>query len=466
MNIKKLFMIVFACSIATAAADVSYAEESDQKPTEKTAPTVQQKPGSALTFEVGTGEVTLYGEANISVDYVDNGLSNRAGAVGKNGGIDQISSNQSYFGVRGSRPLNDYFKGVFQLETEPAYTSTPGPGSDAQVKSGLGSRDSFVGLQGFWGGLKVGKEDAPYKRSTARMDPFAKSLGDYNSIIGNSGGDNRAEFDTRVPHAVWYESPNIMGLNASVLMSPGQNRMGDNSIPARLEPTCTGGNNGPPCTDGSFGRLWSTAITYTGGPLYALAAYELHQRVNRTGDEGGASNGDPPAGSVGVADESALKGGLQLHIDATSTIVNLIYEKLKRNAPDNAFNERTRNTATWVAITQKVTTEDELNFGWAHAGKTPGDPGGSINVPGTPLQQVAGPINNQANMYSVGYIHRFDDKKTSLYLVGSEMKNQKGAHYDLGASGHGAVVDCKDGSGACFTGTTIKAVSVGMVYDF
>src|SRR5260370_36231105 len=61
------------------------------------------------------------------------------------------------------------------------------------------------------------------------MDPFTRTLGDYNSIMGNTGGDNRAEFDWRMNHAVWYESPGFNGFQFTALISPGQNYALDNS---------------------------------------------------------------------------------------------------------------------------------------------------------------------------------------------------------------------------------------------
>src|SRR5712691_4325967 len=273
-----------------------------------------------LKFSVGGGEVQVYGHADVSFDYVDNGLAHRFGAVGNNGWLAQVSSNLSNFGVRGSRRLTPYLTGIFQIETEVAFSSTPGPTSDAQVKQGLGSRDTYVGLQGNWGAVKIGKEDAPYKRSTARMDPFINSIGDSRSIMGNSGGDNRSEFNTRLPHSVWYESPKIKGFNASVLFSPGQNRATDNSITARAEPICTGGND-PTCNDGAFSNAFSASLTYTNGPLYLIAGFERHGKVNRTGDEL-ASVSDPtmpPAGSVGIADEAAWKAGIQYTLKPTRT---------------------------------------------------------------------------------------------------------------------------------------------------
>ena len=426
----------------------------------------QEKPATELKFSVGGGEVQLYGHADVSFDYVDNGLANRFGAVGNNGWLAQLSSNLSNFGVRGSRRLGPYLTGVFQIETEVSFSATPGPTSDAQVKQGVGSRDTYVGVQGNWGAIKLGKEDAPYKRTVARMDPFINSIGDSRSIMGNSGGDNRAEFKTRVPHALWYESPKIKGFNASVLFSPGQNRASDNIITARAEPNCTGGND-QPCNDGAFSNNLSAAVTYTNGPLYAIAAYEHHAKVNRTGDEGGSSVfGVPPPGSVGIADESAFEAGVQYELKPTRTTASFLYENLKRYAPAApAFNERTRPLGTWLAVVQKITPADDLNFGWAHAGKTPGDPGGQINQPGCCVN-LAGPIDNKSNLIDIGYKHHFLEKRMTTYFVYARQMNHQGAHYDLGANGHGAVVDRQDADGKSFTGLTHQGVSVGLTYDF
>ena len=57
--------------------------------------------------------------------------------------------------------------------------------------------NSFLGMEGPYGAIKVGKSDTPYKRATSIFDPFSATVADYNSIMGNTGGDNRAEFDWR-----------------------------------------------------------------------------------------------------------------------------------------------------------------------------------------------------------------------------------------------------------------------------
>ena len=158
--------------------------------------------------------VQIYGHLDLSYDVLNKGIDGKtnaggATATGKLGWQDDISSNLSYFGVRGSRSLGDTGLTVlFQFETQIDVAATPGgsqssSSQDNQVKGALGSRNSYLGLGGSWGAFKLGKTDAPYKLSTARMDPFSASIGDYNSIMGNTGGDNRAEFDTRLSHAMW-----------------------------------------------------------------------------------------------------------------------------------------------------------------------------------------------------------------------------------------------------------------------
>lgn len=411
------------------------------------------QPGNPVTAE---SFIQLYGHVDVSIDYLTKGINpgdssifGPTPAAGKLGWQPDISSNLSWFGVRGTHELGESgLRAVFQIETQVDVAATPGSTTDSSVKGAFASRNSYLGIAGTWGALKAGKTDAPYKLSTGRMDPFSASIGDYNSIIGNTGGDNRAEFDTRLSHAVWYESPSWSGFRVNALFAPGQNRATDNSIIASGEPACTGGNMNP-CTDGSFGDAYSIAGTYSANSLYLVAAYEKHKDVNRLGDE--ATGGGPaPAGAVGVRNEQAWKVGVQ-YTFATKTTLNAIYEHLTRNAPDANFNERQHN-AYWLAATQKVGEKDDVNVGWAHAGKSPGDP-------------TVGPVDNEANMLALGYKHHFD-RQTNWYAVYAHQGNHAGAHYDLGASGHGITTDCHDANGNCFPGTTLQGASVGMQYNF
>ncbi len=398
------------------------------------------------TAVVANTTVQLYGHLDLSIDDMSKGIAGKTQngntATGKLGWQPDISSNLSYIGVRGGRPLTDSLRGVYQVETQIDVSATPGSSTvpDNTIKGAFASRNSFLGIAGGWGAFKVGKTDTPYKLSTARMDPFSATIGDYNSIMGNTGGDNRAEFDSRLSHAMWYESPSLSGFRVNALWAPGQNRSSDNINAASGEPNCTGGNQ-PPCNDGSFGDAYSIAGIYETGPLYATAAYERHSNVNRTGD-------DPV--QVGIANEQAWKIGAQYKLGMTT--LNAILERMTRNAPNPSWNERQRN-GFWLAATQKFSDKDDLNLGWAHAGKTPGDP------------TVGAPVDNASNMLAIGYKHHFDSR-ANWYVVAARQGNHDGAHFDLGASGHGITTDCHDANGNCFFGGKVEGVSVGMQYNF
>jgi predicted porin len=442
---------------------------------------LERKAGDGLTFFTRGGEVSIYGNLDVSLDYTTKGIGDMTvdgvPPVGNTGWMWAISSNLSYIGVRGFQTLGEFPANfVYQLETQIDVSATSGTGgsnsnTSAVVKGGLTSRNSFIGLASpTWGAFKIGKTDAPYKISTASMNPFSGQLGDYGVIMGNSGGDNRVEFGTRLAHAIWYESPNLSGFNFAALVSPGQNRANDNSNLSSGEGDCTGGNipgsGGLPvaCNDGSFGTAYSASVGYRTGALYLTGAYEMHKGVNRTSDLPAFDPND-------VADEHAAKIGASYRFP-TATTVHAIYERLVRSVPESlqAQNERTRN-GYWLAISQDLTPHDSLHFGWAHAGKTPGDPG-QHNTPGG-----ANP-DNEANMFTLAVKHQVN-RELSFYADFAQTLNRPAAHYDLGAGGRGVTTDCHDASNPdtsgfdpngngphCWAGGRLQGVSVGAKYTF
>ena len=185
---------------------------------------VERKAGNGMTFLTRGGEVTAYGNLDLSLDSATKGISHFVAADGSvpagNGGwLADVSSNLSYVGLRGFQGIgNSPNKFIWQLETQIDVSANPGTGASnsntsSTVKGALTSRNSFIGMSSpAWGAIKVGKTDAPYKTSTTLMNPFGGMWGDYSVVMGNSGGDNRVEFGTRLSHAIWYESPSWGGL--------------------------------------------------------------------------------------------------------------------------------------------------------------------------------------------------------------------------------------------------------------
>jgi len=457
---------------------------------------LERKAGDGFTLLTRGGELSVYGNIDLSIDDTTKGISNlRAGnpgfgvpgdgvltPFGNGGWMPAISSNLSYIGVRGFQNIGSAsHRFVYQLETEISVSATSGTtetnsNTSNNVKGGLTSRNTFIGLAGSdWGALKIGKSDAPYKNSTARMNPFSGMIGDYSVIMGNTGGDNRVEFGTRVDHAVWYESPNLGGVTFNVLVSPGQNRATDSSnIPAG-ESDCAGGNipgSGAlpaACNDGSFSNLYSANVAYENQLFYLTAAYEMHKKVNRTSDLGAFDPND-------VADEDAEKIGAQFKLP-TRTTISAIYENMKRHLPQSLEDqdERTRS-GYWLALSQVLNPADSLHFGWAHANRAKGDPGQHNTLP------LAGNgtanADNVANMYTVAWKHQMD-RNFSTYATYATTVNHTYAHYDLGAGGRSVTTDCHDasnpdasgfdpagGAPRCWAGGKLQGVSIGMKYTF
>jgi predicted porin len=479
---------------------------------------LEHKPGKDLTFYTHCGEITAYGQLDVSFDGATKNAKSGPVApdgtmpVGNFGWLPDISTNISYLGVRGFQrlPMHD-FNFVYQFEAGVDISVTPGTRQSNSnlsnsVNGALFSRNSYIGLASSqWGAIKIGKTDAPYKNSTAAFNPFVGTWGDYAVVMGNSGGDNRVEFGTRLSHSIWYESPKINGFQFNVLFSPGQNRANDSSNLPSGESDCAGGNDptsgGNPlisCSDGAWSNVVSANLSYTNGPLYVTAAGEWHQNVNRQSDLAGAygvpitfatqdcsaflTAPNAVSGTLAqqqcledAADEYAAKAGIMYQF-ATKTTVGGIVEYMHRSVPgDLAFqNERTR-WGTWLVVSQELGPLDSLYFGWAHAFRSPGNPGQhNDSTLVTANGATFGPNQNQADMVTAEWKHKFSDNLIWYNIVAATF-NGPDAHYDLGAGGRSVTTDCHDATGAsggltsaphCWTGTTLVGVSTGLQWRF
>ena len=111
-------------------AQIGSVKKAQERQEAAPAPGITMKPGNDLIFQVGGGEIQIYGHVDVSLDDQTTGMSgfmhDGQTVTGRNGYVPDVSSNLSFFGVRGARSVGDDLTALFQFETEVAFAATPG----------------------------------------------------------------------------------------------------------------------------------------------------------------------------------------------------------------------------------------------------------------------------------------------------------------------------------------------------
>jgi predicted porin len=499
--------------------------QDEQAKTTKTVSTVDK---AWNTFIKG-----FFGTLDVSIDYTTKGMEGMqafhiANCTGPNGGapctfggekappygrvswMAMMSSNGSNVGYRGSHKIGtsdtDF---IYQVSTSIDMAAAPGLNntwtkSSNTVQGALGLGDTFIGLRNKGlGQVKFGTMYTPYKTSTDRLNPFAGMLGNYSVVMGNTGGDNRIEFGTRMDHVIVYDSPSFGGFSVDASYGFGQNPDPYNNITPLGSPDCSGsnipgsGNLLLNCDDGGFNYSYGGDLKFETGGLYLVAAYELHSAVNRSSDGIGANNpiygamngagnfcntlnaagtGIDPAlvpNSSGDARLDCAPGGQYNTFLATYPVpafngsppysvlydvadewaakvggqyhfqfgltVSYMWEELKRKVPESMEFQNERQRNG-----QWAALEYEFPGGADRIAAGWAHAGASTGDPGGQHNfNPNGVGQNTANMYTAAYWHKFD-KQLSWYLNYAVSVNNVNAHYDIGAGSHGIKTDCHD----------------------
>jgi len=208
-------MKLFAAAVAALAASGAYAQSS----------------------------VTLYGVVDAGLTYA-NKVPNAAGNGGASRvGLDSGGLSGSRWGLRGVEDLGGGLKGIFALESGFSIDD----GKSAQGGRLFG-RAAYVGLQGQWGQLTLGRQQNLLYDFSLAYDPMA--IATRYSLAAQD-----AYFSGRADNAVKYMGT-FGGLGVSALYSfnhDGNEQAGLNKL----------------------GREWSLGVNYAGGPFAVGAVYDL-----------------------------------------------------------------------------------------------------------------------------------------------------------------------------------------------
>ncbi|GHE81503.1 porin [Thalassotalea profundi] len=143
---------------------------------------------SALSLNVLAADVSFYGKANVSAQSSDDG----------EGSYTEIKSNSSRIGFKGTHTLSDELEVIYQAEFQ---VDIDGDGDT------FSQRNQYIGLQGVFGQVLLGKNDTVLKQSQGKVDLFNDLNGDIKTLWK---GENRMS-DT-----ITYKSPKFSGFQAGI----------------------------------------------------------------------------------------------------------------------------------------------------------------------------------------------------------------------------------------------------------
>lgn len=337
-----------------------------------------------LTF----AETTLYG--NVDQAWNKQTLKRGGNTTSDKTGFAAIQMGGGILGVKGSEDLSGGLKASYNIEIQ--------PGIDEN--SGSWNRQSFVGLSGGFGALRIGKQYSQAFNNTVGVDP-----GGATGIAGNNafviqlaylGVAGAGDSPLRQRNSMQYDLPEMLpGLKAGVTLVYGTE-----------ENSANGGK-----TNGGQGFN----ISYASGPIYAGYTFD---RVKNTGigifsspgktvkinDDGSVTS---TSTSYDVADASSSD---QNEFTTMSASYDLGVAKISINNSKMAVGSKSIDN-TFVAVS--VPFGGNANV-WASVGQ-----GTAYRVSNTTTNLTAGDKGHESYQLGVNYAL---SKRTVLYAQYGKME--------------------------------------------
>ena len=188
-----------------------------------------------LSFGVSFADATLYGWVDQSHNTVATTTQGGTKSTTNSWGASQGGT--SALGVKGDEDLGDGLKASYLMEI--AINADTNTAAGSQSANGT-NRQSFVGLDGAFGGIKIGRQYTPSFNALAAMDPSGVS--GFNGYMALNGFQQSNGF--------YYTSPNLSGFNLILGMHEGE------------------------VADKSTGNVATYGATYASGPIYASITQE------------------------------------------------------------------------------------------------------------------------------------------------------------------------------------------------
>lgn len=225
-------------------------------------------------------DVTVYGRAHISADFLDDGAKYSE---------TNLSSNSSRLGFKGDHQISPDLKAFFQIEQQINFTTGNSKGGNE-----FATRDTFVGLGGNFGALQVGRFDSPFKTARGPFNLFGDQVGDMNNLARVTDG----ALDNRYDNTIQYTTPSFSGFTGKVAYSMYKGQSLDTT--KNLDGTKSNANN-------EDSDAFSMSLSYAAGPLEASLGYEKVEEDTSKGE----ADSFRAAGAYKITDTFKLVGFYQ-----------------------------------------------------------------------------------------------------------------------------------------------------------
>jgi len=307
-----------------------------------------------------------------------------------------VDASNSRLGFRGTESLGSGLSAIWQIESTVPIDAGGGV---------LATRESFVGLKGGFGTVRLGFMDAVYKELGDPIRFMGVASGNHVSVsniissrmpFGGSGGS----FHLRQPNGLWYETPNMNGVTLLGQYSPDTQE----SAPANA------------ATKKEF---WSLGARYKSGPIYVALAHEIHK------DFFGGSTSAP----------SALdnRSNTNAHSNDTSTRLTGMWNfsadgRVALDVAKFNFSESGGLAGRFENYKNNrwgVTWEQRWGGPWRTAAMYANSSAGSCGLFGGAVCSTSG-LNG--NMMALGAEYSFS-KRTALFALYSRLNNGQSASY-------------------------------------
>ena len=402
-------------------------------------------PTVASAAAPGQSTVQIYGTIYTEFPYYNN-VTHAASVTGFSPdrvSFDYFRTAGSEIGIKGEEQLGGGLAAWFQC------TSTAdirGSGT-----AGWCTRNSALGLKGFFGNLYVGIWDTPYKRTYALGNVGGAETGVFgNSPLLHNGatapgrppalanaGNATSAFATRgvwtrrEVDSVMYDSPNFGGFQVLAQVQT-----------ANFSTNITeGSTNEKP-------RLWSIAGQYSAGPLGVGLFYERHTDVGiQSGATAAAGGGATPTGATFTSDMDDSSYGISAAYTFGPVKIGGLWKREKYDVPSaagvNPGLGQHKVSAWHLGVDWNIAGPHGLRASYTRVGSVKGqciaaaavDPScaGIVAATGQGYRPGMGfrpdaQGSTGASMWQIRYVFAFS-KRTEMQVGYSRINNQSNAGY-------------------------------------